>query len=139
MAEIYNRTLVATKAAMLLIPQSSRVLAKNTVDSRGCLHSPLMDDWSVSRARSGSDVLRHPPGRLIRKTNAPELFRRQLYFARPRDPRINSKYFVIGILGGYNALTQPCPQDGVPQKLEEGMGDPLRSCTLARFIDRHKP
>jgi len=29
MAEIYNRTLVATKAAMLLIPQSARVLAKN--------------------------------------------------------------------------------------------------------------
>jgi hypothetical protein len=29
MAEIYNRTLVETKAAMLLIPQSARVLAKN--------------------------------------------------------------------------------------------------------------
>ena len=30
MAEIYNRTLVETKAAMLLIPQSARVLAKNS-------------------------------------------------------------------------------------------------------------
>jgi len=29
MAEIYNRTLVEAKAAMLLIPQSARVLAKN--------------------------------------------------------------------------------------------------------------
>ena len=30
MAEIYNRTLGVTKAAMLLIPQSARVLARNT-------------------------------------------------------------------------------------------------------------
>jgi len=30
MAEIYNRTLVETKATMLLIPQSARVLAKNS-------------------------------------------------------------------------------------------------------------
>ena|SRR5215469_7941060 len=30
MAEIYNRRLVETKAAMLLIPQSARVLAKNS-------------------------------------------------------------------------------------------------------------
>jgi len=29
MAEIYNRTLVEAKAAMFLIPQSARVLAKN--------------------------------------------------------------------------------------------------------------
>src|SRR6516165_11131849 len=35
MAETYNRTLVETKAAMLLIPQSARVLAKNREKGHG--------------------------------------------------------------------------------------------------------
>ena len=34
MAEIYNRTLVETKAAMSLIPQSARVLAKNNAEEQ---------------------------------------------------------------------------------------------------------
>src|SRR5215472_660633 len=43
MAEIYNRTLVETKAAMLLIPHSARILAKNTPPSSvlSCTPSPV--------------------------------------------------------------------------------------------------
>jgi hypothetical protein len=45
MAEIYNRTLVETKAAMLLIPQSARVLAKNNDRASGkFLRRPILTD-----------------------------------------------------------------------------------------------
>jgi len=47
MAEIYNRTLVETKAAMLLIPQSVRVLAKQEQDLRDGLPSRERS-WQVA-------------------------------------------------------------------------------------------
>ena len=45
MAEIYNRTLVETKAAMLLIPKPAGVLANNRLDLYDTLL--LTETWSV--------------------------------------------------------------------------------------------
>jgi len=49
MAEIYNRTLVETKAAMLLIPQSARVLANNSSEIPACsiVLAAFLLGWAV--------------------------------------------------------------------------------------------
>jgi len=54
MAEIYNRTPVATKAAMLLIPQPARVLAKNSPLIAQKREWEFRCDWARSVATSNS-------------------------------------------------------------------------------------
>ena len=65
MAESYNRTLVEAKAAMLLIPKSARVLARDR--EQGCFATPFPWDsfhsYYVAGLISAHAHLRHTSAR----------------------------------------------------------------------------
>src|SRR5215470_19201526 len=89
MAEIYNRTLVETKAAMLLIPHSARILAKNTPSRPGELHpEPLTDpDVNLSIHPARATQRRLPPSIKTRRSSGYPLSPSQCGWPAPFAPR----------------------------------------------------